>query len=420
MMKLTFLIFSFLIGFNLFGQNSPYSQILENITDKNFFKAKELLNQHESKLNGFQKEFVGAYISTAFNQLETSQKQIKNLISNSSSNLSRKNIADLYNLQHENALKLYDYKLAKKSIEIILNDYSDVISEEKKADYENSLKIAKALENIPRQEVIFKGSQRIKMTKDQVGLNNLPVASQKDSAHFIFDTGANLSTTIRSVAERFNMKFLNGEIEVGTITGKTVNARLAVCKELKMENVLLKNVVFLVFEDEDLAFSQINYQIYGILGYPVIEAFKEIQITKDGYFNIPETETKLEGESNLALDNLLPIIEFQGKHFSFDTGATNSMLYFKYFVENKDFLEQNHEKSQVQLGGAGGAKVFESYKIDFPLKVNGKDIFLKKIDVLTADEDEKWKQLYGNLGQDLIGQFDKMTINFDQMFVRFD
>lgn len=54
------------------------------------------------------------------------------------------------------------------------------------------------------------------------------------------------------------------------------------------------------------------------------------------------------------------------------------------------------------------------------MTVNGKDILLKKIDVLTADEDEKWKQLYGNLGQDLIGQFDKMTINFDQMFVRFD
>lgn len=419
-MKLTFLIFTFLINFNLFAQNSPYSQILNNITDKNFFKAKELVNQYESELNEFQKAFVGAYISTAFNQLETSQQQIKSLISNYSSNLSRKNIADLYNLQHENALKLYDYKLAEKSIEIILNDYKDVISEDKIKDYQNSLKIANALEKVPAQEVIFKGSQQIKMTKDKVGLNNLSVATKNDSAHFIFDTGANLSTTIRSVAERFKMKFLQGEIEVGTITGKTVNARLAVCKELKMENILLKNVVFLVFEDKDLAFSEIDYQIYGILGYPVIEAFKEIQITKDGYFIVPETETKLEGESNLALDNLLPIIEFQGKHFSFDTGATNSMLYYKYFAENRELIEQNHEKSQVQFGGAGGAKVFESYKIDFPLTVNGKDILLKKIDVLTADEDEKWKQLYGNLGQDLIGQFDKMTINFDQMFVRFD
>lgn len=404
----------------MFAQNSPYSQILDNITDKNFFKAKELLSQHESELNEFQKVFVNAYISNAFNQLEISQQDIKNLISNYHSNLSRKNIADLYNLQHENALKLYDYQLAKKSIEIILNDYKNVISEDKIKDYQNSLKIAQALEKIPAQEVIFTGSQQIKMTKDKVGLNNLAVTTKKDAAHFIFDTGANLSTTIRSVAERFKMKSLQGEIEVGTITGKMVNARLAVCKELKIENILLKNVVFLVFEDADLAFAEIDYQIYGILGYPVIEAFKEIQITKNGYFIVPESETKYNGESNLALDNLQPIIRLDGKHFSFDTGATNSMLYYKYFAENKDFLEQNYEKSQVQFGGAGGTKVFESYKIDFPLNINDKKIILKEINVLTVDEDQKWKQLYGNMGQDLIGEFDKMTINFDHMFVKFD
>lgn len=419
-MKLTFLLITFLIHSNLFAQDSPYSKILGNITDKNFFKAKEIFVQHEDELNEFQQIFIGAYISNAFNDLEKSQQNIQNLISNYSTNLSRKNVADLYNLQHENALKLFDYPLAKKSIEMILNDYRDVISEDKIKDYQNSLKIAHALEKVPAQEVIFKGNQRIKMTKDKVGLNNLSVKTKKDSAHFIFDTGANLSTTVRSVAKRFKMKMLEGEIEVGTITGKTVNAQLAVCKELKMGNIVLNNVIFLVFEDADLAFAEIDYQIYGILGYPVIEAFKEIQITKDGHFIVPEIETKYDGESNLALDNLQPIVRLDGRHFSLDTGAMNSMLYYKYFEENKKFVEEYLEKSTVQLGGAGGATVFESYKIDFPMEVDGKSIFLKKIDILTADKDEKWKQLYGNLGQDLIGQFDKMTINFDQMFVKFD
>lgn len=27
---------------------------------------------------------------------------------------------------------------------------------------------------------------------------------------------------------------------------------------------------------------------------------------------------------------------------------------------------------------------------------------------------------YGNIGQDLIGKFEKITINFDKMFIKFD
>lgn len=419
-MKMIFFAFTLLLSLNLTAQQSPYSRILDHITDKNFFEAKKLYEQHENELSEFQKNFTEAYISNAFNDLNESQSRIKKLLKDYPTKLSRKNIADLYNLQHENALKLYDYKLAKKSIEIILNEFKDVISEEEAEDFKNSLNISNALEKVSEQTVSLDGNLDILMTKDKVGLNTLPVSTKNHSAHFIFDTGANLSTTIHSVAKKMGMKFLKGDIKVGTITGKTVNAQLAVCKEMKIDKLTLKNVVFLVFEDEDLAFSQIEYQIYGILGYPVMEALREIQITQDGHFIVTASQSEYIGESNLAMDNLQPIILLDGKHFSFDTGATKSMLYYKYFKENKLHLEENYPKSQTQFGGAGGSQSFESYNINFSMKVNDKELTLNQIDVLTADTEKKWKQFYGNLGQDLISQFDKMTINFDRMFIKFD
>ncbi|RTZ46153.1 hypothetical protein EJ377_17055 [Chryseobacterium arthrosphaerae] len=50
-----------------------------------------------------------------------------------------------------------------------------------------------------------------------------------------------------------------------------------------------------MFADQALSFPQISYQINGILGFPVIEALKEVQLTQDDYFIVPEKETKISG-----------------------------------------------------------------------------------------------------------------------------
>ena len=42
-----------------------------------------------------------------------------------------------------------------------------------------------------------------------------------------------------------------------------------------------KNVVFLVLDDEDISFPQIEYYINGIIGFPVIEAMDEVRISKN-------------------------------------------------------------------------------------------------------------------------------------------
>ena len=102
------------------------------------------------------------------------------------------------------------------------------------------------------------------------------------------------------------MKIIPVDIKVGTITGDKLLAKLAVCSKLTMGNIDLFNVVFLVLPDEALSFPQINYQINGILGFPLIESLKEIRITQDGHFIVPLVAQTTSKSSNMAMNGLTP------------------------------------------------------------------------------------------------------------------
>lgn len=400
------------------NNEAVFNEILISIKKDNFFKAKERYELKGDELSNSYQQYTKAILNNAFNQVEASEKEINALFDN------KVKIPDtlqfnLYKLRYDNAIKLYNYKEAKEAIHTILSNYKKYLDNDEVSDFENSLKIWSALENINPQQVDIKQGTTLKMKKDIAGLNTLKVSAFKDSLNFIFDTGANLSTTSSSVAEKFNMEVIPVEIEVETITETKVFAQLAVCKKLTMGNIDIYNVIFLVLPDEALSFPQINYQIYGILGYPVIEALEEIQITQDGNFIVPLENSTFPENSNMAMDGLTPLIYLNHKHFTFDTGADNTMFYEIFYQENRAEIEKQYQSEKISFGGAGGKSEFEGYKIDYTFYVGDKEVNLKNISLLKEKikEDET---VYGNIGQDLIQQFNSMTLNFDQMFIRFE
>ncbi|MGO3707806.1 aspartyl protease family protein [Mesonia hippocampi] len=417
---LTFVLIIF-INVNLFGQTEGdnFSQIYSLIQQRNFFKAKDVYNSNKESLSFSHQYFTEVCIDNAFNKLNESNGKIQMLIENYQKELSDSLKLHIYKLKADNSLKLYEYKKAKNAIEFILKEYTKLLDEETANDYKNSLKIWTALENQPKQKVVARGENKLKLIKDKADLKNLRVSNAKDTLNFIFDTGANLSTTSKSVAERFKMTIIPTDIEVGSITGIKVSAQLAICDKLTLGNIDVYNIVFLVLEDKGLYFPQIDYQIYGILGFPLIEALKEVQITKDGYFIVPKKETRLEASSNMAMDGLTPLIQIEDKHFTFDTGATNTILYSNFYTANRKEIDSNYTETTVKFGGAGGNKDFEGYKIDYSFNLLGKRVNLNDISLLKSDVSIN-KKVYGNIGQDVIKQFDKMTLNFNQMFIKFD
>ena len=395
-----------------------FSEINQQFKEDNYFKARDLYLEKGRQLSKPFRYYTEALIYNAFNQLKEAEKRIDYLTERQylvpDSLLYR-----LYTIKSDNAIKQYQYKTAKEATETILANFKIYLTEKELSDYENSLKIWCALDTIPSQSIDIKGSTIIKMQKDKADLNNLKISANNDTLNFIFDTGANLSTTSVSVANRLGMKIIPADIKVGTITGGEITAQLGICSRLLMGNIELNNVVFLVMPDEALSFPQIDYHITGILGFPVIEALKEIQITQNGEFIVPETETAYTDKSNMAMNGLTPLICLDNRYFTFDTGADLTMFYHRFYVENKEEIDTKYQQEKIGFGGAGGSKEFDGFKINHTFNIFDKEVKLEQISLLKEKIKEN-ETVYGNIGQDIIKQFEKMTINFNHMFILFE
>ncbi|MBK7029184.1 MAG: retropepsin-like domain-containing protein [Bacteroidales bacterium] len=401
MKKALFVLF-FVLSLNTLGlaQNLVFNQLFALVEQKNFFKTKEIYELKKKDLSARDQQLIEVFIDNAFNHPESRTRESANFFRRITIFLIRYSLH--YTEQKRIIAASFSNIKKQKMLPVPLSQHSNTcLLREKRM----------------KCRIIYKNC--IKMEKDKAGLNNLKITSEKDTINFIFDTGANFSTTTLSTAKRLNMNIIPVDIEVSTITGETVQAQLAVCPMMYLGKIEIKNSIFLVLDDKGLSFPQIDYQIYGILGFPVIEALREIQIGRDGYFVVPKEETEITSQSNMAMNGLTPLIYIDGMHFTFDTGADQTILYNMYYKENKEEIEGSYKSEKVSLAGAGGAKEFDGYIISKDFHVMDKTISLTDIQLL-KDKIKEDETVYGNIGQDLIKQFPKMTLNFDRMFIRFD
>lgn len=394
-----------------------FGEIYGLIIEKNFFKARNIFNTDSAQLPTAYRCFVDAVLQNAFNKPAASDRKINILLTGNYA-LPDSLLLKLYRIKEDNAVKQYDYAGAYTTLSTVLTNFQPLLTPEEIKDMQNSLKIWTALRDQPRQKVTIGGYNELKMQKDKAGLKNLPVTTGNDTLPFIFDTGANISTITESTAKRMRMKIIPAAIEVSTITGNTVKAELAVCSKFRLGNIDIENAVFLVLKDKELSFPQIGYQIHGILGFPVIEALREVQLTIDDYLIIPLKETAMPGASNLAIDGLTPLIYIDDMNFTFDTGADHTILYAAFYRQHKARIDKSYKLTKVSFGGAGGHTVLPGFKIKHTFTINGRSVPLTDISLLRDNISNETG--YGNIGQDVIKQFGKMTINFDQMFIKLD
>lgn len=271
-----------------FSQNKPtmFDQVYAQIKLKNFFRARDLFDSSKNDIDAEKQNIILIFLNNAFNKPLESNQKITTFF-RSKSALPDSLILKIYRVQEDNFVKLHDYAQAKRLVLKIINEYKQQLSIDEKNDLENNLKIWTALAAVNPQKTIINSDTRIKIERDKAGLKNLPVRTNDTSTNFIFDTGANLSTVSLSTAKRLAMQIIPTNIDVDAITGISIKANLAVCKKLSLGNISIENAVFLVFADSALHFPHLDYQINGILGYPVIESLKEVQLTQNDYFIVP-------------------------------------------------------------------------------------------------------------------------------------
>lgn len=116
---------------------------------------------------------------------------------------------------------------------------------------------------------------------------------------------------------------------------------------------------------------------------------------------------------------LTPVIEcgVEGKNvpFAFDTGASGSILsvrYYNHFRNESRKWKKGYNKS-FGAGGIVKRRIYLRPKLN--LGVGDKAVTLNRVVIFPSPMGSDIDDLYGNLGQDTVANFDGFTLNFSTM-----
>jgi hypothetical protein len=172
-----------------------------------------------------------------------------------------------------------------------------------------------------------------------------------------------------------------------------------------------------------LYIAPIDFRMNIIIGYPVIAQLREVHIQKSGSLVIPARPTA-SSLHNLAMNGLDPIVSCavgtDTLVFEFDTGASTTDFYAKYFHRFGKDVRRNGVADTVQSGGAGGViKQSIFWLKEVHITIGSKTATLKKVPVQNQPIPNLREKFYGNLGQDVMAPFNETILNFDSMYIDF-
>jgi predicted aspartyl protease len=420
-MRLFFFFICFFTGSVLYATGSnPLDSLLRH---RHFFELQRALQSDAYReLPTYKRLYYQAFLHNFFHDLPTSNNEIARLLEAHTDQLSYNQIGNLLLKKIDNHVKLYQYREAHITTQFLLRKYRYSLSPVERDDVRNSDLIWKALQNERPQTTAIFGETQISYRRDMAGLITVPVNIVDSSYYFVFDTGANFSVITESYARKAYLRKLNVRFKVRAITGLQVQASLGIADELKLGNIVVKNVVFMIFPDSALSFGRGMYTIKGILGFPVIEQMQEIHIDKSN-LTVPQVAVD-RNIRNFGVDELLPVISVGYNSdtlaFTFDTGAQFTFLNEPFYHDYKTLVDTAGYLFEMQIGGAGGIAKSKAYRLSqIPITVAGQSALLKDVAVKTSSTTPKDKLYYGNFGQDIMNQFKEMVINFRYMYVDF-
>ncbi len=397
-------------------------KMTELLDKKDFFRLETILNNSGSQLSEAKELYFRAYLQNAFNQTEQSLQTIDQLFTKYQKSLNDTLIAHLLEVKGDNHIKRFEYKLGAETLQALFESYTHVMDSADLEDLQRSYPLFELLTDAPPQKIHLNKDVTIPIKRNEFNHITMQVTCNGVSEDFIFDTGANLSTITESYADRMGIKPFEGSVQVGSSTGNHVTMNVGIADSLRINDLLFENIAFLIIPDEQLSIPEINYYIRGIIGFPVMYQMKEIRIDKAGSIIVPQTPVK-QTLHNIFMDGLSPVVQLVLDQdtllFCMDTGAVTSELSKKYFDAHQEGIIEKGTKITKKRGGAGGiieTDVYELTKV--PFKIGKYQVTLPAISVETRNYSFN-EDFDGNLGQDVLLNFDEMILNFESMYLTF-
>lgn len=397
--------------------------LLRMLDKKDFFRLETLLQEKRSELSPYIVLYLEANLQNAFNQAEQSLQTIDKLLGNYSKSLNDTLLHRIFVIKYDNLFRQYRYSQAAEALKIAIEKYGYVVD----SGWLGMLReeyygFVNAVKEFPAQKMHITTDVSIPVFLNQYNHMIINVSSGGQSENFIFDTGAS-NVISESIARRMGIQILNSEASTTGAVDKKVQLKVGLADKLRIGDLLFENVVFKIMPDESLSFPEANYVIHGIIGFPVMNQMKKIEICKNNNITVFAHPQKC-NSCNLFLDFAMPIVQLEANRdtvlFVLDTGANISKFSANYFSAHTDGIKEKGTLNTIRSSGIGGFVDNEVYELkNVPLKIGGQEMTVPTIKVLT-DKLSFLTNYDGHLGQDVLMHYDKLTLNFSDMYLSFN
>jgi predicted aspartyl protease len=272
-----------------------------------------------------------------------------------------------------------------------------------------------ALSESPDQQTVRRQSTTIELQEGGV-----PFSINGVQATHWFDTGANFSILSESEAKRFGLDVRAVAAKARVTTGEQVDFRIAMADQISFGPILLRNVAFLVFPDDQPPFKDQPVGSRGLIGIPVLLAFERF-VWANKKFEIGSKPVNARAiRSNLCFDGNTPVaqLQYDGQNFSFvlDTGATNTDLFPPFATAYPELIRNAEKTNSYKMEGVGSVKNMNAAALEsLHFVIGGFPVVLKPANVLLMPTGETSKYFYGNLGIDLLQQAHQTIFDFKAM-----
>lgn len=399
------------------GQTKSDS-ILKQLSKQHQFAKMDSLN---SKEKGKDYYFYKGLYANVCNKPKLSNQYLDSLKNNELINS-----YEFTKLKDDNYIKLFSYNSAYMASKILTMKFQQRFTKEELQDEINTQQIWKTLRGTRPQSIDKFTKITVATVKDKAGLITTEVKAKDTLSHFVFDTGAGISCITESIAKKMGVKILpDNDISVESFTGQKNKVRIGVASEINLGELKIHNAVFLVYPDKAFTFADGAYVINGIIGFPIVKELGTITIEKDKLTFSKELESGT-NEKNLFVDELRAIVMLKYKSktlpFNFDSGAKVSLFNKAFYETFKPQLDQDGTLDTIKSSSAGAEVVSTEVVVlkDQPISLGNKTIQLPKMEISPNDYGVYGEVNYGNIGQDVLGQFEKVVISFDGNYLKLE
>lgn len=422
LLRLTFLFAVLLPGYSpVYSQTQADWELAEILNGGDLFQIRERYPVLKDSVSMEMLNLVAeAQLGVGFNCPERAEAALDSLLRFHQEELGAETSLGMAALRAMNLLNLGLYPQAGKAGADLVDALEDVLPFESLYSFVFMERMGKALSACPEPYLERPAHDvSVPMRCDSVGRGShlyIPVEVNGVTRDYIFDTGCCFGNFVsESYAEEVGLEVIADSIPV---SGMDVGfVRLATADSLKVGEIVYHNPVFMVAPPDEELDSVFVFD--GVLGYHFIRDVREVIIDNEsGLFVFPYRIS--DGEPNMFLSSNVPYvrIEYAGRPFDiiFDTGNAKSDLgndFARMFPETLSGLPAHESRH----GGFGGVSLVDAVTLpEFCFSLSGMPVTLHNTEVLTESAENRL--FSGSLGADFVLSFRRLTISYENMYVR--